>query len=71
MHQLERRGVDGIAAEVAQEITMLLQHDHIDAGARQKEAKHHAGRPPAGDATFGRYCARTHGVFLHFVRLRS
>ena len=29
---------------------VLLQHHDIDAGARQQEAEHHAGRPAAGDA---------------------
>ena len=51
--QLERRGMDGVAAEVAQEVLVLFQHDHVDAGPRQQEAEHHAGRPAAGDATGG------------------
>ena len=49
VHHFERRGMDGVAAEVAQEIRVLLQHDHVDAGARQQEAEHHPGRPAAGD----------------------
>ena len=32
---------------------MLFQHDHVDAGAREQEAEHHAGRPAAGDAACG------------------
>ena len=43
--------MDRVAAEIAQKILMLLQHDHLDAGAREQEAQHHAGRPAAGDAT--------------------
>jgi hypothetical protein len=50
MHQLERRGMNGVAAEIAEEIRVLLQHDHVHSGARQQEAEHHAGRPAAGDA---------------------
>ena len=50
VHQLERRGVDGVAAEIAQEIGVLLQHHDVDAGAGQQKAQHHAGRAAAGDA---------------------
>ncbi len=52
-HQLEGGRVDRVAAEIAQEIAVLLQHDDIDAGARQQEAEHHPGRPAAGDAALG------------------
>ena len=42
---LEGGRVDGVAAEIAQEIGMLLEHDHVDAGAREQEAEHEpAGR---------------------------
>ena len=36
--------MDGVAAEVAQEVGVLLEHHDIDAGARQQIAEHHAGR---------------------------
>ena len=42
--------MDGVAAEIAQEIGVLLQHDDVDAGAREQKAEHHAGRPAADDA---------------------
>ena len=42
--------MDGVAAEVAQEVAVLLQHHDLDAGARQQEAQHHAGEPAAHDA---------------------
>ena len=48
--QLERRGMDGVAAEIAEEVGVLLEHDHVDAGARQQEAQHHAGGSAADDA---------------------
>ena len=38
VHDFERRGMDGVAAEVAQEIGVLLQHHDIDAGAGEQEA---------------------------------
>ncbi len=50
VHQFKRRGMNGVAAEIAKEIGVLLQHHHLDAGARQQEAEHHAGRSAAGDA---------------------
>ena len=39
VHHLEGRGVDGVAAEVAQEVGVLLEHDDIDAGAGEEEAR--------------------------------
>ena len=53
VHHVQRRGMDGVAAEVAQEVAVLLQHDGPHAGARQQEAQHHAGRPAAHDAALG------------------
>ena len=45
--------MDGVAAEVAQEVAVLLQDDRLDAGARQQEAQHHAGRAATHDAALG------------------
>ena len=42
MQQLERRGMDGVAAEVAQEVAVLLEHHDLEAGAREEQAEHHA-----------------------------
>ena len=52
--------MDGVAAKIAQEIGVLFEHDHIDAGARQQEAQHHAGRSAAGDAATRREGFRRH-----------
>src|SRR5262249_36325110 len=49
-HQLERRGMDSVAAEIAKEVGVLFQNDDFDAGARQEKSEHHAGRTAAGDA---------------------
>ena len=46
--------MDGVAAEVAQEVAVLLQHHGPHPGARQQEAQHHARRPAAHDAAPGR-----------------
>ena len=53
MHELQRRGMNGVAAKIAQEVGVLLQHHHRHAGARQQKAEHHAGRSPAGNAAGG------------------
>ena len=54
VHHLHGGGMHGVAAEIAQEVGVLFQHDHIDAGAREQEAEHHPGRPAADDAAAGR-----------------
>src|SRR5215470_9584839 len=48
--------MNGVAAEVAQKIRMLLQDHHVDAGTRQQKPKHHPGRSAAGDAAGGGQC---------------
>ena len=50
VHHLERRGMDRVAAKIAQEVGMLLEHRDVDAGAREQKAEHHAGRPAVDDA---------------------
>ena len=62
MHQLKRRRMDRVVAKIAQEIRMFFQHDDIDAGAREQEAEHHAGRTAANDATTGREMFRIHVI---------
>ena len=44
VHDLQRRGMDRIAPEVAQEIAVLFEHGHGYPGARQEIAGHHSGR---------------------------
>ena len=53
VHDVERRRVHGVAAEVAQEVSVLLQHHDVDAGAGQQESEHHSGGSAAGDAAAG------------------
>jgi hypothetical protein len=53
IYQCEGRGMDGIAAKVAQEIAMFLEHDDVNAGPREKEAEHESTRTAAGDAALG------------------
>ncbi|GMA93937.1 hypothetical protein GCM10025881_07610 [Pseudolysinimonas kribbensis] len=57
---VERRGVHGVAAEVAQEVGVLLEHHHVDAGARQPDPEHHAAGAAARD-----HAPRTKPALLH------
>jgi hypothetical protein len=43
--------MNGIAAEVAQEVLVLFENENVDAGARQQHSEHHARWPAAGYAT--------------------
>ncbi len=52
-HDVERRGMDGIAAEVAQEVGVFLEHDDIDAGAREQKTQHEAAWASADDGAPG------------------
>ena len=47
---LESGRVDSVAAEVAEEVRVLFEHDHVDARAREQEAERHARGSAAGDA---------------------
>src|SRR5262249_60363113 len=48
-HHVEGRGMDDVAAEVAQEVAMLLEHDDVDAGAREQEPEHEPARSASND----------------------
>ena len=50
VHELKGRGMNGVAAEIAQEIRVLLQHDDVDPRPRQQQAEHHPGGPAADNA---------------------
>jgi len=44
-------GMDRVAAEVAQKVSVLLQDEDLDSGPRQQKSQHHSGRATAYDAT--------------------
>src|SRR5207245_9292271 len=56
---LERGRVDRVAAKVAQEVGVLLEHEDLDAGPGEEEPEHNPGRPSTGDAAGRR--ERGHG----------
>jgi hypothetical protein len=67
MHEFQSRGVDRVAAEIAKEVGVLLEHDDVDAGTGQEEAEHHAGRTAASDTTT-RGKGLGHGIALSLIR---
>src|SRR5215211_1484394 len=58
--EFEGRGVDGVAAEVPQEIRMLFQHYNVVALPGNEQSQNHPGRATAGDAA--PRLIRPHGV---------
>jgi hypothetical protein len=42
--------VDEVAAMIGREISITLEHDHVDAGAREEMTEHEPRRPSADDA---------------------
>jgi len=53
VHQLQSGGVDRIATKIAQEVSVLLEHNDIHVRASQQKPEHHSGRPSADDAASG------------------
>src|ERR1700761_7432552 len=64
VHDLERGGVDRVAAEIAEEVAVLFQDDDVDAGSGEQITEHDAGRPAAGDTTGGADGLRVAHEFL-------
>jgi hypothetical protein len=54
VHHPQGRGVNRVAAKVAQEIGVLFQHRHADARPRQQVAQHQPRRAAAGNRAGGR-----------------
>src|SRR5271156_1725787 len=50
MQDIERRWMNCVAAEIAQEISMLLKNAHVHAHARQQKSQDHAGGPASRNA---------------------
>ena len=49
VEDFHRRGVDRVAAEIAEEVGVLFEHADRHAGAGEQQAGHHPGRPAADD----------------------
>ena len=53
VEQPQRAGVHGVAAEVAQEVGVLLHHRDVDAAAGEQQAQHDSRGTAAGDDAGG------------------
>src|SRR5215470_11294470 len=53
MHQLQRGGMDGVAAKIAKEVSVLFEHDNFNAGAGEQQPEHYSSGPAADDTTGG------------------
>ena len=53
MEEFEGGGMDGVATEVAEEVGVFFEDGDLNAGAREEEAEHDAGRASADDAGGG------------------
>jgi hypothetical protein len=56
--------MNGIAAEIAQEVGMLFEDQDGDPGAGEQQSQHHTGRAATHDAATDRNLGDTHRVFL-------
>jgi hypothetical protein len=63
--KLERRRMDGVAAEIAKKVDVLLQDHDVDAGASEQKPEHQAGGTAAGDCTLHAHRAILADDVLH------
>jgi len=57
VEHVERGGMDRVAAEVAEEVIVLFEHEDLDAGAGEEESKHRAGPQPTMQQVVVSFCA--------------
>src|SRR5215475_14862318 len=51
MHQLQRGGMDGVAAKIAEEVPVFFKDHHLNAGAGEQQPKHHTGGAATDNTT--------------------
>ena len=61
VHELESRGVDGVTAEVSEEVFVLFEDGDVVAVTGEEISEHHAGGASAYDAAGGLECWRGSG----------
>ena len=72
VHQLKCGRMNGVAAKIAVEIAVLLQHHDIDAGAGEQIAGQHSGWSATHDnATSADVRRRVHGIWRSMLASRS
>ena len=64
------RGMDRVAAEIAEEVGMLFEHGDRDAGTGEQQPGHHPGRPATDDqhVAHGRQSSRMFTVAMALFR---
>ena len=67
VEQREGGRVDGVAAKIAQEVGVLLQHGDLDPGTGHQQAEDHPGGTTADDEA-GRALAIRHALNLAPIR---
>src|ERR1700688_101842 len=68
VHELEGGRVNGVAAEIAEEVVVFFEDKDFDAGAGEKEAEHYAGGAASCDAAGG-WCGLRGKIGRHGTRL--
>ena len=53
VHHLQGRGVDGVAAEVPEEVAVLFEDDDLNSRPGEQQTQHHPRRPAANHAALG------------------
>ena len=65
VHEFERGRMDGVAAEIAEEVLVFFEHENFDAGASEQKSQHHTRRAAAHDATAGMNGFSAGRLFFH------
>src|SRR5438552_14487293 len=60
VHELERGGVDRVATEISEKVSVLFEDHGRDTRARQQQPQYHSGRAATGDATTHRLRLPSH-----------
>ena len=68
VHEFEGGRVNGVAAEIAEEVGVFFEDKDFDAGAGEKEAEHYAGGAASCDAAGG-WCGLRGKIGRHGTRL--
>ena len=68
VEELERRGMNRVAAEVPEEVAMRLEHDTVGSRPREQEAKHHPRGSAARDAACRFQVHVAHGTAVRFLQ---
>src|SRR5262245_3173598 len=76
MHQLQRGRMYGVAAKVAEEVSVFFKDHHLNAGAGEQQPKHHTGWAATDNTTGGSDLLRallglTHSQCCYIPQLKT